>query len=115
MPWVVLGLSAVLAVAALLAGIRSHRPERPAATGPDLSVHLERLHRLQERHAREPSVGGIGLAARHRACQLAYDQVLVECARALGIEAPALPLSRPLPPSEQLHLEVELVAYGLRW
>ena len=109
MPWVVLSLSAVLAVAALLAGIRSHRP------GPDLSVHLERLRRLQERHAREPSVGGIGLAARHRACLLAYDQVLVECATALGIEAPALPLPRPLPPSEQLHLEVELVAYGLRW
>ena len=115
MPWVVLSLSAVLAVAALLAGIRSHRPEQTTATGPDLSVHLERLRRLQERHAREPSVGGIGLAARHRACLLAYDQVLVECATALGIEAPALPLPRPLPPSEQLHLEVELVAYGLRW
>ena len=46
---------------------------------------------------------------------LAYDQALAGCAAALGIDGPALPLTQPLNASEELHLEVELAARGLRW
>lgn len=114
MTWVLLLLGAGGGLAAAARGYRRQAPD--AALAPvDLSVHLARLHRLQEQRAREPWQGGIGLAARHTACVLAYDQVLLECAHALGIEAPALPIARPLPPAEQLHLEVELAARGLSW
>ena len=115
MTWVLIVLGSAAGIAAAARGF--NRVRLPAEPPPvDLSVQLARLRRLQALRAEEQQAGGVRyLAARRTVNALAYDALIVECAHRLGIEAPALPLTHPLPAQEELALEVELAARGLSW
>ncbi len=116
MIWLVLcTLVAASLLAAVTARRRSPRPAAEPRTDTDVEAFLDQLRRVQESRSHEQAPVQFAVAARRRMYALAYDQALAGCAAALGIDGPALPLTQPLNASEELHLEVELAARGLRW
>src|SRR5262245_9487999 len=114
--WLVLGtLAAATVLTAITARHRSQRELAEPRSVTDVDVFLEQLRRVQEWRSHEQAPVQCAVAARRRMYALAYDQALAGCAAALGIDGPPLPLTQPLNASEELHLEVELAARGLRW
>ncbi len=76
-------------------------------------LHELELARLADEIRRVRDAQQPGLATRVRACNAAYDDVLVRCALDLGLEAPTrLP---PLSDRERFEVETELMAAGMRW
>ncbi len=116
MLWLVLGTLVAASLLAALTAWRRPRPEPVEQEPPsDVDTFLAQLRRVQEWRSHEQAPVHFAVAARRRMYALAYDQALAGCAAALGIDGPALPLTKPLPASEELHLEIELAARGLRW
>ncbi len=86
---------------------------RPEATElPPVLITLE-LRRLEAEIRRVEASDAPHRAARLRAVVAAYDQLLLQLCESLGVETHVgLP---PLPSSERLALEAELVAAGHDW
>lgn len=90
---------------------RRPAPERP--TGPSLERLVSDLRRLEEQFRRVEERDDPGRQSRLRAVQMAYDDTLRCCCRALDLPEPGSP--SPLPAVDRLVTEASLARCGLTW
>lgn len=90
---------------------RASRRPRPA--GPPIELLAERLCRLASELQDLDTDRVAGKAHHVRALQLAYDDTLLECLRALRPDD-AVP-TVPMDPPDRVEVELTLTGAGLRW
>lgn len=88
------------------------RPRQPRATGPGIEVLARNLRSLQQEYQRIEGSDLPAVTARLKAVSLAYDDILLDCCLALGVEQPHQP---PLDPLTRLEVESQLARQGLIW
>jgi hypothetical protein len=88
------------------------RRRLPRASGPRIEVLAQNLRTLQHEFQRIESSDLPAVQVRLKAVTLAYDDVLLDCCRALDVEPPHEP---PLDSVERIEVESQLARRGLVW
>ena len=117
--YLVLAATPALAFWAVAVAVERHgrrsrwsRRATPMAVGRPLERLVADLRRLEEDYVRVQHSDEPHRAKRLRAIGLAYDDILRECCRAVGLPEPSTP---PLSAVSRLQTEAALAQCGVRW